>query len=90
MLDLFDFGSVQIHFNCLNSNSKEDAAQGPSIIGNEYAEFTYPLANELQYPPGKYPLLIIIIPDNAQYLYDLEQDWWFNAELHQVLWVTVE
>jgi len=89
VIDLFTSSNIHLFTNCIDGSEFSHYPDGPTFSCDEYVEFSYEVANELQRPPGKYPVLARCKLTDDDYLVGLEEHWWENARCNQVLWVTV-
>ena len=87
--NLYTLTDVNLYTNCVEDHEHLTHPDGPTFICDEYVEFAYDLVNELQRPPGKYPVLASCYLADNDYLDQFEEHWWENARCNQVLWVTV-
>ena len=90
VLELYAYGDVSIYANIM-ADISFDNFDGPTFINDEYVEFKYDLVNEMQMPPGRYPVLAWIYTiSNNSYIDDIEKYWYRNSKCCQIIWVTVE
>lgn len=86
---LYEFTDINLYTNCIEDSDFLQHPDGPTFICDEYVEFAYDLVNELQRPPGRYPVLAFCSLADNDFLDQFEEKWWKNADYHQILWVTV-
>jgi len=64
----------------------------PVIVDDKYVEFKWEFANWENAPAGRYAMFIYCGGDDEfhYYVYELEKKYNRNADVHQIVWVTIE
>jgi hypothetical protein len=90
VLPYYTHTDVDLYTVCVEDTQFKVYPEGPTIVNNEYVEYTYELSNSRGRPPGHYPILAYCLLGYDDYLDSIGgANWALNGIYCQVLWVTV-